>query len=118
MDYVFSEDYFNDDNLEEGTYEAEFTDVEVNENVETKYGVRDRLILRFIVNDKLIVEKCLISKSQNSKMYRFITGMTDGDIGKNFHFEDYIGEIFKVEIENNKDDKNRIWSNIVAIETL
>jgi len=118
MDFVFSEDYFEDDILEEGTYRAEFTDFEIEEKVETKYGIRDRLVLRFVVEDKHIVEKCLISSSRSSKMYRFISGMTDGNIGNNFRFEDYINSKFLVEIENNTDDRGKVWSNIVAIETV
>jgi hypothetical protein len=118
MDFVFSEDYFEDDILEEGTYRAELTDFEIEENVDTAYGVRDRIVLRFVVKDKLIVERCLISKSRNSKMHRFISGMTDGNIGNNFRFEDYINSKFLVEIENNTDDRGKVWSNIVAIETV
>lgn len=118
MDFVFSEDYFEDEILEEGNYRAEFTDFELEENVETKYGIRDRLVLRFVVEDKHIVEKCLISSSRSSKMYRFIYGMTDGNIGNNFRFEDYINSKFLVEIENNTDDRGKVWSNIVAIETV
>ncbi|RCW58579.1 hypothetical protein [Halanaerobium sp. ST460_2HS_T2] len=118
MDFVFSEGYFEDDILEEGNYRAEFTNFELEENVDTKYGVRDRLVLRFVVQDKHIVEKCLVSKSRNSKMYRFISGMTDNDIGGNFRFEDYINSEFLVEIKNNTDDQGKVWSNIVAIETI
>ena len=116
MDVVFSEGYFDDDILEEGNYRAKFTDFELEEDVDTKYGIRDRIVLRFVVEDKLIVEKCLVSKSRNSKMYRFIYGMTDGDIGEHFDFNDYLNGEFVVEIENNTDDRGKVWSNINSIE--
>ena len=118
MDLVFSDGFFEDDILEEGNYRAVFTDFETEENVDTKYGVRDRLVLRFIVEDKLIVEKCLISNSTNSKMYRFISGMADGNIGEHFDFNDYLNTEFIVKIENNTDSQGKVWSNIVAIESV
>jgi|GEM_PF-6550571 len=118
MDFVFSDGFFEDDILDEGTYRGEFTDFEMEEDVETKYGVRDRLVLRFVVEDKHIVEKCLVSKSRNSKMFRFISGMSDGDIGAHFDFKNHLNSEFLVKIENNTDSQGKVWSNIVAIETL
>ena len=118
MEFVFSEGFFEDDILEEGNYSAEFTDFEIEEKVETKYGIRDRLVLRFVVEDKHIVEKCLVSSSRSSKMYRFIYGMSNGNIGENFDFKDHLNSEFIVKIENNTDSQGKVWSNIVAIETI
>lgn len=117
MSLVFDSSYFKDDNLEEGSYTAEFIGYEVEEEVETKYGKRDRFVLRFDVDGMHIVEKCLKSKYRSSKLYRFIAGMSAGVINE-FKFDDYIGQEFTVEIANNTDDKNRIWSNIVDIEAI
>ena len=118
MSTSFNGGSFNRSVLPEGTYEAEFRDVRREKNVETRNGKRDRIVLDFIIEGQLIVEKCNVSKSSTCKLARFIEGMfgeiPDGD----FDFKDLIGEYFQVEIKHNKDNNGRIWANIVEISRI
>jgi len=112
----FTEDFFETDVLPEGVYDnAKLTSVRKEEGVETDKGLRDRISLHFDVDGYYIVEKMYIIKSHNSKLYRFIKGMSGGDFSEGFSFEDYIGEYFTVVIEHNETEE-RVWANIEAIE--
>ena len=112
----FTEDFFETEVLPEAEYDnAKLTSVRKEKEIETSNGVRDRIALYFDVDGYLIVEKMNIVKSQNSKLYRFIKGMSGGDFSEGFSFEDYIGDFFTVEIEHNETEE-RVWANIEAIE--
>lgn len=110
--------------LEAGKYIAITTDAKPERNIESKYGVNDRVEISFEVfidedfqESILLTEKLWASGSEDSKYCQILSELLQFDARMGFRLKDVIGVTCEVTIVHNRTHQG-IFSNVAGVEVI
>lgn len=110
--------------LEAGKYIAITTDAKPERNIESKYGLNDRVAISFEVfidedfqESILLTEKLWASGSEDSKYCQILSKLLQFDARMGFRLKDVIGVTCKVTIVHNQ-TPNGTFANIANVEVI
>lgn len=103
--------------LAEGNYEALIKDVEFKNECKTEWGYRDFIEVTYTIlvgiTEQLKKEKIMISQSENSRCYNFLSNLYKEGIPDEIDIKEWIGKRCVVTIKHNITNNGNIYANIV-----
>ena len=102
--------------LEPGVYDATISLVEAEDQVETKYGLKDVLYITFDIEGVPVRKRYTHSWNENSNLYKLVAVIKPGE-EKNDEYDvaELTHEKVQVLIEHNTDETGGVWDNITTV---
>ena len=97
--------------LDAGVYDAVIESVLPVDGVETRFGVRDQIVVKFDVNGTSVRKPYNRSLHPKSALYELIFELV-GDVGKEFDVAELEGKPCRVTIVHRTTDSGDVWENV------
>jgi len=97
--------------LDVGVYDAVITSVEPLDGVETRFGVRDQIVVKFDVDGISVRKRYNRSLHPKSSLHELICELA-GDVGNEFDVAELEGKPCRVTIVHRTTDTGDVWENV------
>jgi hypothetical protein len=97
--------------LDAGAYDAVIESVVPVDGVETRFGVRDQIVVTFDVDGTSVKKRYNKSLHPKSALYELIFEL-GGDVGKEFDVAELEGKQCRVTIIHRMTDTGDVWENV------
>lgn len=100
--------------LEEGAHDAVIEKVVPEDGVQTKFGVRDQLVVTFDVEGVSVKRRYNKSLHPNSVFYGVVSAFVE-DVPREYEAADLVGKPCRVTIVHRKTDVGDVWENVESV---
>lgn len=100
--------------LEEGVHDAVIESVVTEDGVQTKFGIRDQIVVTFDIEGLSVKRRYTKSLDSRSAFYA-VVGELEGDVPHRYDATDLEGRECRVTIVHRTTDAGDVWENVERV---
>jgi hypothetical protein len=102
--------------LEEGAYNANIEEVEAQDGIQTKYGIKKVFYITFNVEGVLVRRRYNASWNQNSELYKLVAALHPEEAGNlQYDVANLKGDNCSVLLAHNTTETGDVWDNVMQV---